>query len=119
MRKALSVLALASAIALPSIASADEIAKEANASAVLSALDAVTTRANLSGPRGGIEYNPVARPFVRSNIGTAVYFATCAASVNVFARILHRTSPGLSRGYLAANAAFEASLVAGNMRRRQ
>jgi hypothetical protein len=116
MNKALSIVAAVAGLAIaPTAARADEIARTSNATAILSVLDAITTRANIANGSAD-ERNPIARPFVRTNVGTALYFASAVASVNLFARILHRTSPAAARTFLVANAAFEAACVANNTR---
>ena len=113
--KALLAIIFAVAILAPRPVLADEIAKTANQEAVLTALDAYTTYRNQVTDPHNVEHNALVRPFVKSAVGTSVYFATSALSVNLFARLLnHSVGRNAARQYLVANAAFEVSLISLN-----
>ena len=85
---------------------AQEKATCANVLLAVQLTDAATTRGILA--RGGYERNPLARPFVQSNIGAY----TSAIVANVIARIVTRHSPSL----MCVAASVEFLAVANNVR---
>jgi len=71
-----------------SVASADELAREGNILLATQIADTVTTRIVIN-HNGGFERDPIARPFVHSNLSAGL--ATVA--VNELLRVLFRHSP--------------------------
>lgn len=83
--KWLVVLALAVGLAAP--VRADELARQGNVNLVLQLGDMLGTRVDHD--RGAIEDNPLARPFVRSNLSVLGY----AVASNVINRLLWHRAP--------------------------
>lgn len=76
------------AYAEPAVARADELTRMANTSFAFTLLDMATTRLSIA-HTNGVESNPIARPFVRSDIGALGY----AVLVTAFERVIFRKHP--------------------------
>lgn len=113
MRKPLlASLALAAFLGHPAVANADEIARDTTRLGALMAVDALTTRSLTR--RGAEEENPIARPFVRSDGGTLVYFAGSVLLDNLIARALPARA---RRGFLHGLFSVEIICVGNNLTR--
>ena len=90
IRPRVTVAALALLVACSGgVASADELAREANVALVLNVADMATTRALFIRSPYAFERNPIARPFVRSDAAALGY----AVATNLIGRFLLRHAP--------------------------
>ncbi len=111
MKRIAILSALCVACCLPTPARADDLAAAANALLAAQLADAVSTRALLRQP-GAFERDPLARPFVRSDV-TAIGAAVVA---NFIARAIFRHRPATMRVFAGIVAVAVGNNVRGILR---